>query len=68
VVELLEEIASPVALPALLARQTDDRPEVQAAARQAIEKINPNKNCVVPTRRLTPAFSRGNGTKILLVD
>jgi hypothetical protein len=48
VVELLEEIASPVALPALLARLTDDRPALQAA-RQAIEKINRNKNCVVPT-------------------
>lgn len=39
VVELLEEIAHPAALPALHERLQDVRPEVRAAAERAIEKI-----------------------------
>lgn len=39
VVELLDEIAHPAALPALQRRLSDDRPEVRVAARRATEKI-----------------------------
>ena len=40
VVELLDEIAHPAALPALRERLADARPEVRKAAEKAIEKID----------------------------
>lgn len=43
VVELLEEIATPAALPALRERLAHARPEVRQAAKRAIEKIGRNE-------------------------
>ncbi len=39
VVELLDKIQSPIALPALRERLEDDRVEVREAVKRAIEKI-----------------------------